>query len=111
MEANELRIGNYTEYHIIDENKDKWIFNKIVLYDMGDIGYIRPIPLTDKWLLKFGWDKAVNGWWDESECYSIENGMFRIGTDEVIKCKSVHQLQNLYFALTNKELTSVDGEK
>lgn len=74
-----------------------------------------PIPLTEELLLKFGFDKLhigngktylknVNGFG-----WSICLDTFNIGFDyleynNLGLCKYVHQLQNLYFALTGREL-------
>lgn len=88
--------------------------------------YLEPIPLTEQWLLDFEFEKVdeedfVNCWKkDESDiaCF-FDNTMsifHRIYLrDDCVACttseldevdiKHVHQLQNLYFALTGKELT------
>ena len=71
-----------------------------------------PIPLTEEWLIKFGFRKTWFGY-DiistgieieplENEDYTIciNANEYHIGEN----FKYVHQLQNLYFALTNKEL-------
>lgn len=58
MKANELRIGNCVKTQIhgvgiveaISENKILYSRN----YDSLDIEYFEPIPLTEKWLLDFG---------------------------------------------------------
>lgn len=75
-----------------------------------------PIPLTEEWLLKFGFEK--DGYNDHKSYYYTLNG-FKLNVDDgylfldnpnqlaeakSIKIKHVHQLQNLYFALTGKEL-------
>lgn len=66
------------------------------------------IPITEEWLLKFGFEKEPkielenyyfkDGWLCEN--YSEGDG----GIHFIAKCEYVHQLQNLYFALTGKEL-------
>lgn len=117
MKASELRIGNYVKCDSIPEvgilkisviNKD--------FVNGCNIELIKPIPLTEEWLLKFGFDKwndycycngkiAVEGLFkkfNESIC------LLRCGNDDYVELtniKHVHQLQNLYFALTNEELT------
>lgn len=63
------------------------------------------IPLTEEWLKKFNLERT-----DDSEAWS--KGSFRVFPDwngkQVIYNSTcleyVHQLQNLYFALTGKEL-------
>ena len=74
----------------------------------------KPIPLTEEWLVKFGfkiegktwgntnYSKDFSGIWlqDRGELYkcTISNG------NKHIEIRYVHQLQNLYFALTGEEL-------
>jgi hypothetical protein len=77
-----------------------------------DLEYCQPIPLTEEWLLKFGFEKNhnnqfilmkgsvdilfnkdLNGWTCDGMNFSINQTLY------------VNQLQNLYFALTGLELT------
>jgi len=130
MKATDLRIGNLVNYKIVDKlDKRKEWFEPCEI-DAVDLQVIdsdyQPIPLNEEWLLKF--------WFDEhgefGEYYRIFNkGLIidvedtnnefivwvRIG-DDILKpllevgypiayIQYVHQLQNLYFALTNEELT------
>jgi hypothetical protein len=72
-----------------------------------------PIPLTEEWLIKFGFTEEYRSkmhstfytenlsyyfWYENKRQYASFKG-----TD--IVCQYVHQLQNLYFALTGEELT------
>ena len=122
MEANQLRIGN-----LIKEGKVEQIDNSIdEVYYSGDGYYqstyccnLNPIPLTEEWLLKFGFANVHTDWFYKDIgktnsyqfCFNIclSNGKITLdsGFDEnsIIKLKYVHQLQNLYFALTGRELT------
>lgn len=116
MEARELRIGN------IIEHGDDGIasVSGYGIYQMsttenGGIQYCKdwkPIPLTEEWLLKFGFDKKptqkIRSW------YKKNNIMVSVNVDSLVyykdvgienNIKHVHQLQNLYFALTGEELT------
>ena len=122
MKAKELRIGNF----YLDINDSLTEISGYELHQMtikenkGDLGIMefQPIPLTEEWLLKFGFEVeemrngyqyTLNGFclWNslDSECYS-----FMIGNDRNdmnifdIELKCLHKLQNLYFALTNTEL-------
>jgi len=132
MKANELRIGNY-----INVPETKQCPFRIDLFDyvtngIGKFGQIiskdihpltwylqdlSPIPLTEEWLLKFGfyfdlktdydgyWKKYKEGF--EIRIYKFEDYFeygWQLGHDP-IKIKYVHQLQNLYFSLTGEELT------
>ncbi|HCA10026.1 hypothetical protein [Chryseobacterium sp.] len=59
METNELRIGNY-----IMDKKDENIEYVYHIHDLGDLVLINdlrpdaciPIPLTEKWLISFGFE-------------------------------------------------------
>lgn len=86
----------------------------------------KPIPLTEEWLLKFGFEKIeaktdrilyrFNSTYNESlinfEMHLFNNGgvsIFDINNNtgfgnRLTTMNYVHQLQNLYFALTNEEL-------
>ena len=109
MNARELRIGNlvYEDDNNVVLEIDEW--------DLTNIGTIKPIPLTEEWLVKFGF-----GYWEDvDEWYSpdidatlrinhyynnkVKNGFFE--SDYGVDIKHVHQLQNLYRALTGEELT------
>ena len=112
MEAKELRIGNW----VLVENDHETIKAitqtafLCVLDGKGD-GYMQlhkdvyPIPLTEEWLIKFGFERwnDVYNFYHKLNGVEIENGNIYVGHGNEIKY--VHQLQNLYFALTNKELT------
>lgn len=124
INASELRIGNYLE------RMDGSIFQ----VNCDDFSLIEktpikpyPIPLTEEWLLNFGfskhtkrWSLSVGGelfdyhildvqnefpplWHCKNEGYTI-SGQVR-NTRQSHFVKYVHQLQNLYFALTGTELT------
>jgi hypothetical protein len=70
-----------------------------------------PIPLTEQWLIDFGFENVSLGEW-EKENILLDNeytdkGIWNIVEESqclTINVKHVHQLQNLYFALTGKEL-------
>ena len=117
METKELRIGNFIEdIHypelILFTGVDLELFAG--LYD-GTIleSDLQPIPLTEKWLLDFGFEEKDSKFYKEGFfCYLIYGGESGWKT-WVNLCKDdftlsligqVHQLQNLYFALTGKEL-------
>jgi hypothetical protein len=77
---------------------------------------MQPIPLTEEWLLKVGF-RVLDKEGYHNELYIIERAVFgdnrwsfRVKTSEtksvgVKYFHYVHQLQNLYFALTGEELT------
>lgn len=128
MEANELRIGDFVNYgkkvSSVLEIRNEGVIVQILGFDNNqliDLGErnIEPIPLTEEWLLKFGWiwneecnsyEKYPNGDARMNMAYRELNGSYTM-FNYVIKatiCERiwyVHQLQNLYFALTGEELT------
>lgn len=120
MEASELRIGNLIFENSRVETVDD-ICNGYInpyLYDGIEPNYAvqEPIPLTEEWLLKFGFVKQrnhflrlnLNGVFEEGdylETFDCEN--FTFGYYGGLVVKHVHQLQNLYFALTGEELKQI----
>jgi hypothetical protein len=123
MKPSELRIGNYILH------KGLIVRVQCLFYDDQFCDYITEIkrdlndaegiPLTEEWLLKFGFnlDRGVGVWfgrkyaepayyftiWDK---YSDKPYQWtRNNPSDTIPVKYVHQLQNLYFALTAEELT------
>jgi hypothetical protein len=131
MKIIELRIGNIVGF----KNRDDCYCVVTDLSSAGGIHLIRkfydgdeddqpevidditPIPLTEEWLLKFGfnninskeygikcgscWMSLSNpkdmGEWQDCYCWIFDRFKF-------IELKYVHQLQNLYFALSDEEL-------
>ena len=111
---NELRLGNYLQ----DRNGKLAIVEElskegIKAYSGIVTGLpLSPIPLNEEWLNKFGFEKSFGDYWMESNSgfyFGISsNGELMYLFDEEMICpaniKYVHQLQNLFFALTGKEL-------
>ncbi len=72
---------------------------------------LEPIPLTEEWLIKTGLERREKSYYKYPVYISIKPCLgehyfaFEFGdsTDE-IEIKYVHQLQNLFFALTGEEL-------
>lgn len=116
MKANELRIGNLLRY---DKTQD-YCFIELIHNNHFDcrsiVGNIftpnakyEPIPLTEEWLLKFGFKRfpwgLVKGnllFKDDLKCSYL---ILQVGNGFDTKIRYVHQLQNIYFALTGEELT------
>lgn len=104
MKANELRIGNYFK---VGQSIHQVEIENIKAYKLFE-----PIPLTEEWLDKFGFDKhSINPFWFRKKqlCISLVGKIELISWDMQIfkidtEIKHVHQLQNLYFALTGCEL-------
>ena len=109
MDAKELRIGNNIEYC----GTDFIVISEMIGLAEEDNNIFEPIPLTEEWLFKFGFQID-----DKDECYiydtvhlvslykGINGGYQRIinGYNDGVELNHVHQLQNLYFALTGEEL-------
>lgn len=101
MEAKELRIGNYVYQD--GEFIQGITCLSIYKFDMGNIN-LEPIELTKDWLIKFGYTKEDSNFWFIGHIvWEYDDGIF-ICNKNGITLKYVHQLQNLYFALTGKEL-------
>jgi len=124
MEAKELRKGNY----FTDKTESIFKLKRIEFeeYDSDDDFTLvygisingeylwheeaEPIPLTEEWLLKFGFYRGFGGEpkveINKNISLSYNEGEIFIGDDIVLNhIKYIHQLQNLYFTLTGKELT------
>jgi hypothetical protein len=111
MKASELRIGNFVKYLTLNGNSEI-LANGIYLFELGELE-LHEIPLTEEWLLKFGGIHETGGMYffgnvgilhyrRENE-FSLMNYNYKKG-QIYTTIKYVHQLQNLYFALTGKEL-------
>jgi hypothetical protein len=124
MKSTEFRIGNLVDCFMvveivaIEEKKlkvrreiEKGYYN-IELCPIDSLD-LNPIPLTEEWLLKMGFEK-------KNETYKLKNfgkfifheigiSFYPAGILNSLLRKDliiyVHQLQNLYFALTGEELT------
>lgn len=128
MQANELRIGNKLEVAgnywtvntiiKIDDDRFELYFDENEEYDHSLNA--KRIPLTEEWLLKLGFETTgivSNGFTQYAApnhdfSFNVttelqENvGLRQLFSDEEITLtvKYVHQLQNLYHALTSEEL-------
>jgi hypothetical protein len=100
MQASELRIGNTVEYNIIGENDDRWILNDVDKDDICDTSYLRPMKITNEDWQNIGCVKDilcdVSGFVIFKNSYAYQFLYADYG--------NWHELQNLYFALTQEEL-------
>lgn len=128
MKAKELRVNNIVKFikpvhvqlgHIFDVKNNYvilWSYG-IHLIDCDENTNVEPIPLTEEWLLKFGFVKSSedsdNAWlnlryrflnFSSDESVEFKKVFLNVNKMDVV-CDYVHQLQNLYFALTGEELT------
>jgi hypothetical protein len=115
MKADELRIGNFVEI-------DQYPNDRVIIQiengtNIDQCGKLNasPIPLTEEWLLKFGF--ISNPYQDRYEKGTIHiecdktKGETYLWIENMPHIKYNHQLQNLYFALTGEELTYGGGEQ
>jgi hypothetical protein len=148
MKANELRIGNFVNGEVEQEDGSTKLYTvKILAVDstssLGE-GWdfllesmtkteeeievyedLQPIPLTEEWLLRFGFENyGVFRLKLSDDTYlrgHINSKGFNIALDEydligdretvsLRVIKYVHQLQNLVFSLTGEELKLKDDE-
>lgn len=134
MEAKDLRIGNKVLacYDVYNELFEEVTVGCIDTIGVTEHGYtisfedggrehyedINPIPLTEEWLVKFGVEELLNqdvyrvnyvNYHKGTNCFSYCLGYYHDDqgyVDNIFKdVNHVHQLQNLYFALTGEELT------
>jgi hypothetical protein len=144
MKANELRIGNIIASSGNPRNVETWVIGKVVSISSLESQFEQievetdeeftwffkdsyfGIPLTEEWLLKFGFTfwvdelgikafylvygieyfcVATNGFWQLRSGLKNNDSAWRMGNNYPF-LKYVHQLQNLYFALTGEELVN-----
>lgn len=122
MKTIELRIGNYVRTYGQDVGHRTIVgitpegVNLLEQDEKIDYNLIEPIPLTEEWLEKFGFeDYGSDSWFkaryeNENLCINIlKSGEFcvegvGVKGESGMYIEYVHQLQNLYFALTAEEL-------
>ena len=121
MKSTELRIGNWVLHkdviQFVESINDTDSGMAVCCLSEHDNGCqdLKPIPLTEEWLLKLGLKHEKFDWNNEPPNKDVSvgyNGNDFINNEMTFKYKTVlfkithvHQLQNLYFALTGKELT------
>ena len=112
MKANELRIGNYVKLKGTD--KPFKVF-RIDTTESSTFTTAEPIPITEEKLMQLGfkYNESIKHWFINwgingvefikfDEHYSLFS--FQLGTGKYKVLEHIHQLQNLYFALTGEEL-------
>jgi hypothetical protein len=131
MEANELRIGNLVKLPIyLDESESVHEITGVdtehpyvewVTFDYLEWNEVKPILLNENWLEILGFELSYDSKYRRK--YDLI-GDYRFGYDlnkveskdgcasgvrfkgDHFRLKYVHQLQNLYFALTGEELNT-----
>lgn len=121
MKAEELRLGNYVT---IGDGPLRMSLSDFGIMTRSENHIYKPIPLTEAWLVNFGFERCENEGYDR---YMWEKGIFALfvekGSDATdftygllmrygnpneyksgLLVKYVHQLQNLYYATNYEEL-------
>ena len=126
IQIKELRIGNFISPMGKSVTKVEGfdIYNDMILssdFAERKNDFFEPIPITEEWLLKFGF-KDRSGTLKNEMSYGIEIGKMEIAwyrQDNKTRFQTiengfimkyvtyVHELQNLYFALTGNDLPLV----
>ena len=122
MDAKELRIGNWVNHP--DYGEWQWEFSRSD-YDAYQMDAFSPIPLTEEWLVRFGFEKVISVTFkiDLTGVRTLEliivlqhvrnivalHDNYGKEQKEIIFTRTpiqyIHQLQNLFFALKGEELT------
>ena len=106
MKANELRIGNYVKSNDVNMAPYFTVTASFLKQNENEMSwFIDPIQLTKEWLEKFGFEKVEFAFKKNGlRLFPIRDLYYRANYPITVDVKHVHQLQNLYFALTGKEL-------
>lgn len=122
ISARELRIGNFVMFKHTPIGSGIYpvmaIKDDLIVGSNGGAAYlneIEPIPLTEEWLVRFGFESSKDDVYDYPTWCLYENvfvqkidDAFWYGKDWEdfnIDIHSVHDFQNLYFALRREELS------
>jgi len=110
MDAKELMIGNWV-FGGPGTEKKQFKVTRDFLYELigtGNDDYYDPIPITPEILKRAGFEKDGDDYAFDGDGLRItdENGHYYCngGYPYDVELEFVHQLQNLYFALTGDEL-------
>lgn len=134
MEAKKFRIGNYLrskqwfghgQIQGIEETENGFqlkVKGYVHEWEKGKYFDLEEIPLTEQWLIDLGFEKQVlsdnsahyytlelndNKYCDLSICSGDKNGFIEATLfpyEDWFRYKYVHELQNLFFAITGQEL-------
>lgn len=128
MTANELRIGNFVTLesdidctnpltvNCIEDTPRIGIKESPPLWGYFSEDEIKPIPITEDWLIRFGFEKNDVGFYililpNKNKVYLSADVKFQSfevcqnGYGFETECSFVHQLQNLFYCLCGTEIT------
>lgn len=119
IQAKELRVGNRVE--VYNSVTDKTTIHEIDIFDFRDIEasshlFYKPILLNEEWLLKFSFIALDDSYFykitkDNCEInFDLVDGLVRHDSHGLICIKYVHQLQNIYYALTGDDLIILESK-
>ena len=127
IKIDHLRVGNLVEVELLGKVTIESIFKtgqvevsafKLISGEITKVFYtfniseLKPIPITEEILLKYGFEKIENNWkvldfiffkisWERLAGLTLT---FENESIYLPHIKYLHQLQNIYFSLTVKEL-------
>lgn len=117
MNATELRIGNIVFYNSENDNNEPVRYYctingadlRIMQDDENYLKSHEPVPLTDELLEKCGfkifpWGYVIKSSNDFGIRLNLKSFVYEVSGNSAVKIEYLHQLQNLYFALTGEEL-------
>jgi len=114
VHAKELRIGNlvWTKSKPTSINQNNEVLTIVCMVMVEDCDEYTAIPLTEDWLVKFGFDKRISGaeWHfakriQGSKEFILNMDFVLCDIDLHVKVIHVHQLQNLFHILCGEDLT------
>lgn len=125
MKTTELRIGNFIKYGADTLSVKQFTERTILLNGLRDTlinidsESAEPIPLTEEWLINLGFEKGLISTGNKEEYGYSKNLLMLLRFQEsdnwyacpygypigIERTFHVHQLQNIFYALTGKELT------
>lgn len=117
MKVTELRVENLVKYDgrifRIHSLAEEYPTLDTTEFGIGVVDWnnLNPVELTEEWLLKLGFKSNPYIDMYELGCFDIycdkTSGILRLWceiNDRIVELKTVHHLQNLYFAITGEEL-------
>jgi len=116
MKSSELRIGNFVQWsgnaHSIESIQKDWVTIRKKNLQEFRLPYhkINSILLTEEWLVRFGFTfNSKFHLYENNKDFKLNWEFVLMDIDKYVRPNFVHQLQNLYFALTGEEIVIKDG--
>ena len=126
IKANELRIGNWIASSANPSDKETWVIGKVVsicslqaAFEQVEVEAEEEftwffkdryfgIPLTEEWLIRFNFGRLGKYSFRDKNLIIHHRKRGFVVNKKIAIIQYVHQLQNLYFALTQTELTKTN---